>query len=751
MKLHSVHIENFGRLQAVDRSFDEHLEVICTPNGSGKTTLAAFLCAMLYGLEDSRRRNAPGERAQYRPWAGGVYGGSLVFSVGSRRYRVQRTFGMKKKEDVFLLFDDRTNMPSSDYGEDLGQAILGIDAAAFRETLYHAQPTAAGGDSRRAVGEGSVAALSAPSSGIRAMITDAEGQDEALRGCGQAIARVRREAEALRPDRKNSPVRAAQDRADRLKAQSLEAPVLEERSDRLRRQLAEDTDRLRVIDEETVRLQERTAALGRALEARRILQAQAMQDQEQALALSEAQNLQAQLDSARLQLAEVEAEMARPAADDPSAAAYPVLKERLLLVRSRLRETDRQRRRLNRELRETRQEGRSLQTAFWEDQAQLRTLRQILKSPFLRLPLRAGAGAAGILLLLVCLFLAFSHKGGPAAAVGLIAAAVTGCALLLTLRADRTERSAAALEAELKESRSALRSLRTRADETEAALREAEDAFRSLRTESRRLQADLDAAASVPGLTRLRDRERQLKARCADLEKAHEEAARRAASGGEGLSPAYAASLRAEADLAETEPLTIQELTEEAAALREEQARLRGEAASLTAELDTVNQAWEEASAAGRQAEEAAAKAETLTGRHHLLSVTADCLQQALEDYNRRFMHPFQQAFEDYCDLLRSEPLLLRSDANLAVQAEAQGLPRPLSAFSAGTQDLLLLCRRLALLDCMYRDEQPFLILDDPFVNLDSQHLEAALRLCRRLAQDRQILYLTCHESRVPS
>lgn len=42
---------------------------------------------------------------------------------------------------------------------------------------------------------------------------------------------------------------------------------------------------------------------------------------------------------------------------------------------------------------------------------------------------------------------------------------------------------------------------------------------------------------------------------------------------------------------------------------------------------------------------------------------------------------------------------------------------------SAGYQDLLGICMRLALVDAMYPKEKPFLVLDDPFVNLDEEKM----------------------------
>ena len=48
----------------------------------------------------------------------------------------------------------------------------------------------------------------------------------------------------------------------------------------------------------------------------------------------------------------------------------------------------------------------------------------------------------------------------------------------------------------------------------------------------------------------------------------------------------------------------------------------------------------------------------------------------------------------------------------------------------------------------MYKDEKPFIIMDDPFVHLDGEHMKRAAELINQLARDRQIIYLCCHESR---
>ena len=62
-----------------------------------------------------------------------------------------------------------------------------------------------------------------------------------------------------------------------------------------------------------------------------------------------------------------------------------------------------------------------------------------------------------------------------------------------------------------------------------------------------------------------------------------------------------------------------------------------------------------------------------------------------------------------------------------------------------------MLCMRFALVDALFTGEKPFVILDDPFVNLDDRHTKEALALLRKLAEERQILYLVCNSSRSPA
>ena len=140
MKLIQCHIENFGKLKNQTISFSAGCQCFYSENGWGKSTLTAFLKVMFYGFDNERSRDDyVNERKRYRPWQGGVYGGSLTFEINDKRYTVERTFGLKEKEDTFILRDDRTNLESKDYTSNIGEEIFHLDSGSFDKTILLSQ------------------------------------------------------------------------------------------------------------------------------------------------------------------------------------------------------------------------------------------------------------------------------------------------------------------------------------------------------------------------------------------------------------------------------------------------------------------------------------------------------------------------------------------------------------------------------------------------------------------------------------
>ena len=140
MRLISCHIEGFGKLNNIDMEFTSGVNTILRENGWGKTTFAAFVKVMFYGFSGETKRNdIENERRRFRPWSGGAYGGELVFESGTNVYRVQRSFGGKKSEDTFAIYDAETNAVSRDFTENIGYELFQIDARSFENTVYVGQ------------------------------------------------------------------------------------------------------------------------------------------------------------------------------------------------------------------------------------------------------------------------------------------------------------------------------------------------------------------------------------------------------------------------------------------------------------------------------------------------------------------------------------------------------------------------------------------------------------------------------------
>lgn len=136
--------------------------------------------------------------------------------------------------------------------------------------------------------------------------------------------------------------------------------------------------------------------------------------------------------------------------------------------------------------------------------------------------------------------------------------------------------------------------------------------------------------------------------------------------------------------------------------------------------------------------------------KHKLLLSTVDALKKADQNLKDKYVAPVKYEFEYYAGLLESvlkEKVTMTKD--FEVYFERFGKQRGDEHLSSGIKSICALCFRLALIKNMYKNQKPFLVLDDPFVNLDGVHFEKVTKLLNELSKDIQIIYFTCHESRI--
>lgn len=135
--------------------------------------------------------------------------------------------------------------------------------------------------------------------------------------------------------------------------------------------------------------------------------------------------------------------------------------------------------------------------------------------------------------------------------------------------------------------------------------------------------------------------------------------------------------------------------------------------------------------------------------KYEILKNTKKYLEQAKISLTARYTKPIKDGFDKYFSLLAGiESENYQMDANLDMYVKEQGMPRNVEFLSTGYQDMVGICMRMALIDAMYKEEKPFVIFDDPFVNLDDAKTKDALKLLDLIAGEYQVVYFTCNESR---
>ena len=622
MKLVSCHVENFGKLTDLSFRFEEDLSILFAENGWGKSTFAAFLKVMFYGFDGENRRNEDGnERLRYRPWSGGIYGGSVVFTSAGRTYRMMRTFGTRKKEDVFCLFDEETGLRSGDYTQEVGEELFGIDRDSFLRTVFWSQR------------DHETAATTA----IQAKIGDLAAETDDLPAYDAAVKRLRREMDRIRPDRASGLIRKREERLAALTSEASRVPLLTQQLDACthrEQELAGTLERIRADKQQyALRAEPQTALPEKTSQTKSSNASRAEQITEpEPVSNASLTALTKQLQASKDRL-EMLSRIRRSAQIQGHRVREELLKTDKELKKERRRASYLAGRRLKM-LRITAAACLMIGAAAW-------ALSRSGVQPAILAAAAVPAAAAGILILFFSRTLVFVPPNAP---------------MIEELESDRRRHTASLSE--------------------------------PVRTEASSLTAQ-DQALREEIARQLRGFDRREEACRSELQ-----------------------SVRAQSDELRSDLLRCREAEDRIPDLYSELASLRR--------------------------------------RYDTCEMTLRFLEEARNSFTSRYMNPFMRSFGKYYSMLTGESAeSIRTDADFSITVLDGGLPRDPALLSEGTRDLIILCRRMAMIDAMYPGEKPFLVLDDPFSNLDDERVKGGLRFLHSASSEYQILYLTCHQSRL--
>ncbi len=796
MLLKRCYVQGFGKLQEFSYEFSQGLNVICTENGWGKSTFAAFLRAMFYGLPQvgSRTRLEEAERRKYRPWNGGVMGGFLVFEVNGKEYKAERTFGKKEAEDTFRLIDLSTNLDSADFSAELGKELFGLDKEAYSRSTYLPQNKISDGGMNDSIG--------------KKLGRMAEGEEESgnFDKAYEMLEELRKKYIPDRQKEEKGYVAELTRKLSRVQA-DLDACRRKEESAKPWREKEQAATAVRKEAEaQLVTCRERleAAAAYEALAAKKKHYGE-LYGQEESLRIKK-ESMEGLFragvpEQAELQKRRQDAEEAAVLAGELRSCCLDAGEsEELVRLQSKFYQGTPDREEIQeciyREAEIKESLSRSEQLLCQESQAgkQAKKMKQIC----------FVLGVVALLLTVVCGVFAFGNFGekgkqienvsreelyveetskvNPALlGIGAVFVLTTLVLFVTGIRKGNEERSAkergekccAEIE-KLRKQGERGRELLAQygcSDETDVTgglYRLADEAgryeFLSERKEKQEscvTQRDsllrgciemltrygMDVGDVAGGLHILETRTRdfvRISEEFAEAAKKREQFERETAPESfYGLTApeiSFAQLQRAE-----------QELLARIARAEEEERDCRERAEAFEEEAEECTELEE-------LREELQGRLETKKREHFFVTETIKCLKSAKERFSSRYLAGLTAGFEKYVLLLGDEDFSksmdghfhgVHTDINLNMQITAYGEEKELGYLSTGLRDLLGLCMRFALVDALFEEEQPFLVLDDPFVNLDKEKVTRATAFLKEAAKQYQILYLVCHESRV--
>lgn len=754
MKLISLYIENFGGLSRYQLEFEAGITSVAEPNGFGKTTLAEFIRAMFYGFPRKSKTLEKSRRQKYAPWNGGQYGGNLVFSHQGRRYRVERWFGTNPRGDTFELIDLETGRKSTRFGEELGLELFGLDADSFERSTYLPQ---------------SEPDEMSTTASIVSKLSDLVENGTEAGNYDKAIALLRAERSALVPYRGSGG--AVAETAQYITQLQLQLDTAYSCQEQLR--AAQEEAALAQADAQRAQKQLAVIREGYQLAAR---QETDRQHQLQYAELCRRRNvIQEKISFYRkkypLGLPQEEALLSA------ELAAVHVKQDGEIAAAERIPTA------------EQLEHCRSICAQFAAQQERAghlqRRIMEIMQAETVYPDARSGfpavaaaamlcggvmivAGAALVLLLEWIYGLAVFAAG----VLAILCAIVLLCVRRRKHRLAQRERNM-----HQQQIRSTLSDLRAQADQANRmAAKSAEEACGFF------AQFDMEPVPSQYPAALLELEQRLLRSTRYRAELAQSEQTLRLFFDSLGIEPernvsALLQQLREDMHDLRTANILSGELAEQIAAmeascggiltgdsaaavdiqdLQHQEQQLRDTIAAATTRMLRAQQRTQHLQEQVLVIPQLLAELENKQKKQaedrekvQILDATMAYLMQARENLAKAYMGAIRSRFGHYLSMLQEdngESYLI--DTELRIRLERNGSARELAYFSAGQTDLVLLCMRLALVDALFGDREMFLVLDDPFINLDDAHMEKARKLLRKLSGNHQILYLTCHSSR---
>ena len=707
MIIEACHIAQFGKWKDADFSFSPGKNSFLWDNGYGKTSFIYFFKLMFYGVSGDRKQDLEeNERKHYMPFQGASFGGRIIFRIGEKRYRLERSFGLKKSEDSFRLFDEDSGKESKDYSENIGEELFSLDAESFqRVCMISHEDLHFSMNSRMHAKLGNVA----------------EDQED-MKKFQQVQTILKDGINALSPNRRTGNIFKLKMQEEELSSglygkEALENAVLsiEKEVLALTEKDAKRKEEGKALEEELSQRISEKDSLGKWMSY-----AQKKEEREKAeyryenalkwyyqerfseipeekkalLWKEEMQSLQEQIRSIKKEI-EKASEIGVENIGGENTGAEVEKEGGIVLPLEEASAPGASRAKKDTSKNETFGNG-------------TKEMGQYGTSPVVLFAL-AGLGLLFVLLFFGKLF--GMPLGLPSALFLLLGILSFSLCFFLWWSGEQKKRAWQE--------------------------KQEEEEVRQRKQQAIRFASLEELLSRFHKLEDMQDLEKEAAGRKEEFLRFVEE------EGGEQSFSLLEEKQKEweEGPSLEESRRKLEEFRKEEEERREEIRRKRAEREAKVRDLDFLEE--QERLLAQKKEER-----EALEKRYNLLQKTKAYLEMAKERFALQYKEPILEAFQKYFQSICTEPLQFQMSEDLELSFVDRGLSREQGYLSEGLQDLCRFCQKLAIFDAMFQEEKAFLLLDDPFSHLDEKNGARARALLEELAESRQIFYFTCSEER---
>ena len=711
MRLTKLHIINFGKLSDYTYNFEEGLNSFVFENGWGKTTLSNFIMAMLYGFNGNGRSINTNLRKKYTPWNNGVYGGSLEFKHNDKEYLIQRTFGSQSKDDQFVLYDLATNKVSNDYTSNIGFEILGLDYDSFERSVYIPQ---------KDLDLGFNEDLKSKLANIIGGTNDVQNYDKAIEIVSSRYKEIKKtKTTGKLIDYKN-------------KLEELEKEILI---------IDSNTSALNVIKED---ISNKETSLIELEEQRKKVFTD-MEDlkkyEDYKRSLNHLNQHKKELEQLQKNLNEKESLL-----NNNSVAGLDDIKDKINELNKITIERDLLRKNNSSNVVEeviTTDDLTDLENKITKyDEAKKATSRSSL---FLGVSMGLMVIGAIVLVLLDLVL------GGVVIGLGLVSSLIFG--LIIGKNKKYKNNVLEEIKYILKKNdldvidiNNSLNYLKIQKRQQIKTLENKvkyNDEINDLEIKISLLNTELANYFSKYALNSIdyKSKVSELERILMDIDRIKQQITLK-----ENIINKFITENNLDVEVKEVtgDFMSLRALSDEISTkinlITQEKSRLIIRVSTYEEDLvrkeELIN-----------QKERLINDINNMERNYKLLKTTETLLKEANDSLLAKYVKPMKDRLNEYLSIVSNKNFFIDTDFNFTY--EEDGIRREIDYYSKGIQQIVVLCMRFALIDCLYQDNKPFIILDDSFVDFDKNNLEYIKDILNRLKNNYQIIYFTCHDSRM--